>query len=561
MTLNITVVTRRHIYQSSDCRSTNWETGSYADSDVQKIFPVGGQYWDAVVCFCGVAMTGPITNVGNWLSRRISLLSFDSSFSQFIDQLLEADVWLSSVEEKYRRHSFTVGAFVNGVSRCVLVSNFERINDLALKKPAQKLFVTEADNCVDRYYVSGRPNSVRKGDLQRMVKLAAKSTSHETIFTALAGINKAASKRDITISPACVTACISADGRSSARPHHVDNVAQFYVPTPGLSSDEFFSLAAPGGRGRIVQTASVRMEMNLEFLQRRLEMNPGSSEAHLNLGRYYQEREKDYIRAEAEYLLAIRCDSRNAFAVSNLAVLAEIRGKFQEARQLYEKALEISPGNEGAIWGLAKRLLVVGEPRESREKSLQLVIAGAEANPDSSRLQLLAAELFLEFRTPSKATEFAERARRAGAEQDVVEVMVAIAKQLSGASVVECIGAYRLAIAMAPKEPSIRLNIAQLLFVTGDSKEAATQLRTASEIGLGPSSALEMEFYQLAHLGYDCNETIKRMKQLVAAGGVLNWDVSCNIEVIRRVDQARAAFLERVKRVIEGHGGFEGIVQ
>src|SRR5919108_4823755 len=107
MTLNITVVTRRCIYQSADYRLKDWTTGQLSDFETQKIVLVNAFRWNATVCFAGVGRTHSL-NVGEWLAECVTAIQFNDPFDRLLDELLKAKSWLSTVPPPYDRHSFSV---------------------------------------------------------------------------------------------------------------------------------------------------------------------------------------------------------------------------------------------------------------------------------------------------------------------------------------------------------------------------------------------------------------------------------------------------------------------
>ena len=111
MTLNITVLTSRCIYQSADYRLLDLQTNTTTDFQTQKIFVVNTFKWSATVCFTGVGRTHGV-NVHEWLSEKLGLIQMNGPFERLIDELLKAESWLSRVQAPHNKHSFSVGAFL-----------------------------------------------------------------------------------------------------------------------------------------------------------------------------------------------------------------------------------------------------------------------------------------------------------------------------------------------------------------------------------------------------------------------------------------------------------------
>ena len=155
MTLNITVVTRRCIFQSADYRLIDWASGQPSDFSTQKCVLVGASNWNATVCFSGVGRAGSL-DVSEWLSEHVGSLQLADPFERLIDELLQADRWLTSVPVTLRRHSFSVGAFVGSEPRFVLVSNYERVLTKPAAVAATALSVSEFRPVKPKTFLSGQ---------------------------------------------------------------------------------------------------------------------------------------------------------------------------------------------------------------------------------------------------------------------------------------------------------------------------------------------------------------------------------------------------------------------
>src|SRR5687767_5962294 len=92
MTLNITVVTRRSIYQSADFRLFDLRKCEPFDFETQKIVPVNAFRWSATICFAGVGRTDNL-NVGEWLQERVRAVQMDDPFERLLDEVMKANDW------------------------------------------------------------------------------------------------------------------------------------------------------------------------------------------------------------------------------------------------------------------------------------------------------------------------------------------------------------------------------------------------------------------------------------------------------------------------------------
>jgi hypothetical protein len=123
---------------------------------------------------------------------------------------------------------------------------------------------------------------------------------------------------------------------------------------------------------------------------------------------------------------------------------------------------------------------------------------------------------------------------------------------MDGGPIGECIAAYLVAIALGPENADLRLNSAQLLFVKGDDQEGHKQLNEALRLGLGNAAQLEAQFYLLCHTSFDPEAVFEKTKALLSGGARLGWNVSQNIETVRKLDPQKASALEIVREVMTG---------
>jgi hypothetical protein len=127
VTLNLTLATRKIIYQMGDFRVTDTTTGEYKDHIAQKQVQIQRFRWSALVSFAGVGSVGNL-GVSDWLAGQTRKIPGDATVEALISLLLEADQWLRRVPPRHRRHTFTIAAFVGSKPLTALVSNFESID-------------------------------------------------------------------------------------------------------------------------------------------------------------------------------------------------------------------------------------------------------------------------------------------------------------------------------------------------------------------------------------------------------------------------------------------------
>ncbi len=215
MTLNITVVTNRRIFQSADYRLTT-ASGGCEDFRTRKILLIARWHWYATVCFSGVGRT-ETTDMSVWLAERIDEIGPRDPFERLLDQLVSAETVLSTVADK--RHSFSVGAFVNYSPLFVLVSNFERPGYKQVSTATSGFSVYERQPPF--VMVSGQ-RALSRADQRHLLNLARRATETDEIFLELAAANRKAAVSNKYISPECFTTQLTSTGTASGRSHGIE---------------------------------------------------------------------------------------------------------------------------------------------------------------------------------------------------------------------------------------------------------------------------------------------------------------------------------------------------
>jgi len=563
MTLNMTVVTPRCIYQSADYCLTNMTTRKPFDFPTQKIILKNTFRWSATVCFAGVALTNNLI-VGEWLAERMNSIQLDDPFECLLDELVKANEWLSAYPLPDNRLSFSVGAFVGTEPVFALVSNFEQLSGLSAATAAQKLSVYLTRPRQPRTFVSGSGRAwITRPERKRLAALAALDPEPQRMYSALAEVNREVASRDPrkSVSLECFTGHVRFTGEGGGEAQNVGDhrflptTPDFFVPTFSTTPDfpaglmQILDEQFGPGRHRVRAVSFVRADESDEYHEVQLREKPNDASTHSNYGAFLKELKKDLVGAEREYRWALDLDPRHANALNNLGFLLWEQGNKDEAEDLFRSAIEVDPGHELALLNYASFLL--RERNDPRASSLVLD-SGIAHTPDSGRLLLFRAHLGLTSGSASEALELLRRAREKGADQAAVEADHAFAIQLSGASIGECIAAYLTAIALNPTSGYLRLNLAQLMFIQGDGTEANKQLQKAIRLPLAESTRLEAQFYLLAHVASEPSEILGTTKALLSRGARLSWDVKPNIENVRPHDPQRAALLELVLQVMTG---------
>jgi tetratricopeptide (TPR) repeat protein len=561
MTLNLTVTTGRCIYQSADFRLLDWTTGKLTDFETQKIVLVNRFRWTATICFAGVGRTRKV-NVGDWLAERVAAIQQDDPFDRLLDELLTADEWLSDVPPEHKHHSFSVGAFVGIVPVFALVSNFETLSGPPAAEAKARLAVTRLQPDKPNTFVAGQTHAVSRAQRRQLATLAGRNPEPKPVLDAMAEVNRSVAAQNNKVSEACFTTYVRITGEGGGFAHGIGSVP--FSPAFGMPSviqgelKQFLDERFGPGKAQLRQFATGRSEATDEYHETQLREKPRDASTHSNYGAFLKDKKGDSERAEQAYRKALELDSRHVNALGNLANLMWEKGNKDQAESLYRQALETSPQDENVTYNFARFL---HNERGDRTTALTLLDGGINANPNSGRLLLLKGELSLLDGNASQALECYRRARDKGADQAQVECGFACALHISGAPIGDCLGAYRVAIGLNPQNASLKLNLAQLLFIKADDSQATKQLQEAMRIGLDESSQLEAQFYQLAHTSVESAAILLATDECLSHGARLQWNVQANIEKVKEVHPEKAALLETVRKVMAGEQDRSALVE
>jgi tetratricopeptide (TPR) repeat protein len=106
-------------------------------------------------------------------------------------------------------------------------------------------------------------------------------------------------------------------------------------------------------------------------LERRVALSPRDEQSLLLLGLAYQQRAREtgdasyYPRSAEALMRATRLDPKNALALTGLAALAASRHRFEDARQLAQRARRLAPESAGPLGVLGDALVELGRYREA----------------------------------------------------------------------------------------------------------------------------------------------------------------------------------------------------
>jgi len=143
-----------------------------------------------------------------------------------------------------------------------------------------------------------------------------------------------------------------ADLAGSVAPLAKQAVKDAEFKTENLSSDDWFDLG--------IDLEVVSPEDAPAAYLRAIDLDPTHSDAHINLGRLFQEA-GEFALAEDRYRRAMRIEPENTLAAFNLGTLLEDMGRIHEAIEIYSQAASLAD----AHYNLSRLYELVGRHAEA----------------------------------------------------------------------------------------------------------------------------------------------------------------------------------------------------
>jgi Flp pilus assembly protein TadD len=348
LTLIITHLTRRRIFQSGDFRLTDPRTGDIFDYKAQKQIIVQRFGWTALIGFCGVAHTGR-EPVPEWIVRQLQAIPQDGSFKQLLRRLRAAEVWLAGFNPRFRPLTFSIGAFVDFRPTFVLMSNFEAIGEPPRRLPVDYPAALRVGTLTPRrsqLLLSGRPNAVSRNDRRWLLRVLPCS-SPEQGYAALAEVNRRASVADPGVGAACFTSHVMALGDMGGTVHDWPDDKEYmpaFLDVNGMVLPRLRAGVDEHGRPTPIQFKGISgtvFSQSAEFFRIALEEKPSDASTLSNYGNWLKQR-GNLDGAEAAYLAAIASDENFANAHGNLAILLDDKGELDAAEEHYRLAVELA---------------------------------------------------------------------------------------------------------------------------------------------------------------------------------------------------------------------------
>jgi Flp pilus assembly protein TadD len=541
VSLSITLLSPDVVYQSADFRLTDLRTKQPRDFVSQKAIVLNQFRWTALVTFVGIGHTGQL-DVAEWLASRTTQIAPDAPSDELGEALLEANAWLAPLRGR-PFHTFTVAAFVGVSPRAMLVSNFESLHARPLTAPRQKLELTERTYTKPAILVTGQPGAVSNEDRQRLLHLLRDGRTPREIHEALAQVNSRASRRNITISPACFTTHVDITGQGEAISHGLDEDREYQ---PSFAHVRHWGLSLRPARDeqgrqkpiRMVGMSFARQQQTEEFHRVQLRLKPEDPNTHNNYGAFLIDVRNDAEGAASAYRKALELDPNHALALGNLAsLLWKHHGDLDGAERLLSKALSVEPTQSLNRAKFGEFLWV---ERQNPSGARRVYREGLTLNPEDETLLRSYATLSLRNGEYDDAAELYRQ--YVDLRPDDIENLAdyATALHAGGADADLCIALYRQVLTTNPASPAVLVNLAQLLFCQGSAgdyrdREARELLDQVLALDAEEGVKLEAWFLRYAHSPQDRGNSLWRLRRMIEEGTRSpSWSFACNVARARR---------------------------
>ena len=188
---------------------------------------------------------------------------------------------------------------------------------------------------------------------------------------------------------------------------------------------------------------------------------------------YAARRNGQYAKSENAYQRGLAIERNNPDGLSGLAQTYQAMGRLQEAKQLYLRALQLSPRRVNDMLQAGELFLQGGDEQQG-----VALLARAEALAPSSRAEVMLAVAYLKMKEPERARRLLAEARSRDPNNDSVCRTVAnfYRQQRDYASAIA-------ALRSAPvKSSEVLADLAYSYELSGDARQAADTYKRAAEV-------------------------------------------------------------------------------
>uniref|UniRef100_A0A8D1U565 dolichyl-phosphate-mannose--protein mannosyltransferase n=2 Tax=Sus scrofa TaxID=9823 RepID=A0A8D1U565_PIG len=201
------------------------------------------------------------------------------------------------------------------------------------------------------------------------------------------------------------------------------------------------------------------------YYQRALQLNPQHNRALFNLGNLLKSQEK---KEEAITLLkdSIKYGPEFADAYSSLASLLAEQERFKEAEEIYQAGIKNCPDSSDLHNNYGVFLVDTGSP----EKAVTHYQQAIKLSPSHHVAMVNLGRLYRSLGDNSVAEEWYKRALQVARKAEILSPLGAL--YYNTGRYEEALHIYREAVALQPSQRELRLALAQVLAVMGQTKEA-----------------------------------------------------------------------------------------
>ncbi|MCF7551473.1 tetratricopeptide repeat protein [Pseudonocardia sp. WMMC193] len=340
-----------------DFKLTDARTSKEISVDTHKLVSVHRPAFQALVGATGLARLGR-QGAADWVAEATGDLPHDATLDDLLNALKRVSEALDNVPlaiHRFRRLSLVVGAIQGSQSVIALVSNFQSFRGTFLspgETPSAEMQVDVIRPSKPMLRVAGEVAAIRKEDRKAAEAMLRAGLEGAVIRKRLAGLNKRAAARVVTVSEGCYAASQYATGNGAAEPHLVEQTGDFIPLEVKRMFDQIGMqlrpAVRPDGTTAPIQmrgSTSVNYAPSQSFFREQFKLRPDDSELWNNYGAYEDsEGRAESARRAFEKALSLKPD--NYFAARNLGnILWRRFGERVRAQENFEIALRESDQN------------------------------------------------------------------------------------------------------------------------------------------------------------------------------------------------------------------------
>ena len=304
-----------------------------------------------------------------------------------------------------------------------------------------------------------------------------------------------------------------------------------------------------------METTRRDMDAAEHLYRRALGADPKGARSLGNFAVFMQNTRKDMDAAEDLYRRALEADPNHGRNLGCFAVFMETtRRDVDAAEDLYRRALKVDPKHAHNLCNFAD---FMENTRKDMDAAEDLYRRAVQADPNHPEVLSNFAWFTWHIRKDMDAAEDLYR-RAVQADSNHARVLGSLALMLhkSRQAPDRALPFYERAVARKPCDPNHLCNLAGALFVLGRLEEAESRVEQARHYAPLPDPmALELAFYEYAHLPAKREEALEKLETLLEAGVVSDdFDLEPDVEAATARGHPEPERLREFARRISGLG-------